>query len=244
MDYVVSLDHFHGPLDLLLYLIDENQIDIYDIAIAVITDQYMEYLSATGDFDLEKLGDFLVMASYLLALKTRMLLPQHLENEEDEMEDIDPRAELVQRLLYYKKYKMAAEKLEALKNGESKRYFFREDTEHLFAPQELAANINTLVELLYNLLQKFSRELLYAIPDDDIDVNEKMTEILAVLRKKKQGIFFQDFINGIINKREAAAFFLALLELMRLQKIKAEQDKDFGGIKLFLGGRHKNVNEG
>ncbi|HNX28598.1 MAG TPA: segregation/condensation protein A [Syntrophomonadaceae bacterium] len=244
MDYVVDLDSFHGPLDLLLFLIDENQIDIYDIPIARITDQYMEYLNITGDFDLEKLGDFLIMASYLLSLKIQMLLPRQPDGEEEETEEQDPRVELVQRLLYYRKFKIAAEKLEGLKNGETKRYFHREDADFISAPSELTANINILAELLYNLLTKAKEVQLFEIPRDDIDVSGKMAEILVALRKHRQGVFFKEFINGIISKRELAAFFLALLELIRLQKIKAVQENDFDSIKIFLGGRHKNVNEG
>lgn len=240
MDYVVNLDSFHGPLDLLLYLIDENQIDIYDIPIAKITDQYMEYLDITGDFNLEKLGDFLIMASYLLTLKSQMMLPTQIYNEEEDSDDIDPRAELVQRLLYYKKYKMAAEKLDALKNGEIKRTFYRDNPTTISVPQELAANVNTLAELLFNLCQKNQvNKNFFQIPKDDIDVGEKMAEILGVLHKKRGGALFQELFNDIISRRELSALFLALLELMRLQKVKAVQENDFGSIKLFLGGRSK-----
>ena len=99
MPYVVALEAFHGPLDLLLYLIEENQLDIYDIPIAAITDQYLAYLADTGDWDLDRLGEFMVMASYLLQLKSRMLLPRrHLPQYEPEENTADPE-ELVQKLL-------------------------------------------------------------------------------------------------------------------------------------------------
>ncbi len=244
MGYVVDLDSFHGPLDLLLYLIEENQIDIYDIPIAGITDQYMEYLNITGDFDLDKLGGFLVMATYLLALKTQIMLPQSVEADDEPGEEQDPRAELVQRLLHYRKFKMAAEKLEESLNGKTKRYFYRDDDTFIPPLGELKANANALSGIIYDLLAKISLMPSFEIPQDDIDVGEKMQEILIALRKHRQGIFFQELLNGIINKREGAAFFLALLELLRLQKIKAVQENDFGHIKLLLGGRHKNVNEG
>lgn len=243
MDYVVDLDSFHGPLDLLLYLIDENQIDIYDIPIAAITDQYIDYLNITGNFDLENLGDFLVMASYLLALKTQMMLPQPVEADEEAAEEQDPRAELVQRLLYYRKYKMAAGKLEELKEGKTRRTFYREEETFILSPGELTANVNILAELFINLLSKDQQVPHFKIPQNDIDVSVKMREILKALRKHRQGIYFQELFNDIINKRELAANFLALLELLRLQKVSAAQEKDFGRIKLFIGGRHKNVNE-
>ena len=244
MSYVVDLDSFHGPLDLLLYLIDENQIDIYDIPIAGITDQYMEYLNITGDFDLDKLGGFLVMATYLLALKTQMMLPQTAEADEEQDEEQDPRAELVQRLLYYRKFKRAAEKLECLAEGKTKRYFYREGETFLAPAGELNANADVLARLFYNLLIKTRPVTGFEIPSDDIDIGEKMQEILKAVRKHREGMFFQELINGTINKREGAAFFLALLELLRLQKLQAVQENDFGHIKLLSGRRHKHVNEG
>ncbi|NLB52609.1 MAG: segregation/condensation protein A [Syntrophomonadaceae bacterium] len=236
MEYVVDLDSFHGPLDLLLYLIDENQIDIYDIPIAQITDQYMEYLNLTGDFDLEKLGDFLIMASYLLTLKSQMMLPGKQEEEDEESDHMDPRDELVQRLLDYKKFKMAAEKLERFKNGEGKRAFYREMPTKISLPQELTASADSLKILILDLWEKNKqKQNFFQVPKDDIDVGEQMEVILKLLRKRRDGILFQELFHNIINKKELSALFLALLELMRLQKVKAEQENDFGIIKLYPG---------
>ena len=102
MNYVVSLEAFHGPLDLLLFLIEKNQVDIYDIPIARMSDQFIDYLQQAGQYDLEIIGDFLVMATYLLQLKSRMLLPVSAVKSDEadaEGEDIDPRAELMERLI-------------------------------------------------------------------------------------------------------------------------------------------------
>lgn len=237
MEYVVDLDSFHGPLDLLLYLIDENQIDITDIPIAQITDQYMEYLNITGDFDLEKLGDFLIMASYLLTLKSQLMLPgRHEDEADDESDQIDPRSELVQRLMDYKKFKMAAEKLERFKDGEGKRTFYREMSTKISLSQELTASADSLKILILDLWEKNKqKQNFFQVPKDDIDVGEKMDQILGLLRKKRGGILFQELFHNTINKKELSALFLALLELMRLQKVKAEQENDFGIIKLYPG---------
>ena len=112
MTYVVDLEAFHGPMDLLLYLIEKDEINIYDIPIARISDQYISHLQGNDVSDLDNLGDFLLMASYLLNLKSRMLLPRPtVEESTDEADEIDPREELVQRLLNYKHYKEACHKL-------------------------------------------------------------------------------------------------------------------------------------
>ena len=121
MPYVVALEAFHGPLDLLLYLIEENQLDIYDIPIATITDQYLAYLADTGDWDLDRLGEFMVMASYLLQLKSRMLLPRrHLPQYEPEEEYSRSQGELVQKLLSYKRFRQVAQYLARLEQGGSR----------------------------------------------------------------------------------------------------------------------------
>ena len=113
--YVVDLEAFHGPLDLLLYLIDRNEVDIYDIPISDITEQYLQHLQLSGDSDLENLGSFLSMASYLLNLKSRLLLPAY-EDEEGEEQELDPREELVKKLVEYRRYKKAAMYLRSRQN--------------------------------------------------------------------------------------------------------------------------------
>ena len=127
MDYVVDLEEFYGPLDLLLYLIEKQEVDIYNIPVAVITDQYINYIDQIGAKDLNQLGDFLIMASYLLSLKARLLLPGPNSAEEQEKELGDPREELVKKLIDYKKYKTLAALLSArLDEGVSKRVYLRD----------------------------------------------------------------------------------------------------------------------
>lgn len=244
MDYIVDLEAFHGPLDLLLYLIDKNELDIYDIPIASITDQYMEYLQDTGEYDLEVLGDFLIMASYLLNLKSRLLLPgvkgQEAENEDEE--SLDPREELVRRLLEYKRIKKMAELLMERQTGECKRIFFRDVIYQAEEKEEIWATIGALTRAYKAAFRVNDANDSFTIPQGDINITEKMEELLERIRIFKKGIIFQDLFAGVLNKREALAFFLALLELVRQRKVTAWQEKGFSEIKVYLQVAEKDVN--
>lgn len=244
MAYLVQLDAFHGPLDLLLYLIEEHQVDIYDIPIASITEQYLAYLSNTGDYDLDRLGDFLVMASYLLHLKSRMLLPRRPAEslDSDSESQVDPREELVRRLLAYKHYRQAARQLAALEQGEADRVFFREapnDSQE----EEIAADLRSLVRA-YRELQKKLPELFTAItvPSGDINVAEKMEELVQMLTGKRRGILFHTLMSTARSRRELLAYFLAMLELMRQNRVRAVQEHYQGEIKIYLRVGKKHVN--
>ncbi|MGI5922263.1 MAG: segregation and condensation protein A, partial [Syntrophomonadaceae bacterium] len=242
MEYIVDLEAFHGPLDLLLYLVERHELDIYDIPIASITDQYMEHLHHTGAYDLDILGDFLIMASYLLNLKSKMLLPR-LKNQEarDEEENIeDPREELVQKLLEYKKIKQMAEILAERQNGEYQRVFFRDTVYQTEEKEEIVASIGALTRAYQAVLVHLEPAPL-TIPQGDIDVTAKMEELLERLSMFKQGIIFQDLFAGAVNKREAMAYFLALLELIRQRRVKAYQERQFANIKVFLQVAVNNV---
>lgn len=235
MAYVVDLEAFHGPLDLLLYLIEENELDIYDIPIAAISDQYLDYLQASGDFDLDKMGDFLIMASYLLNLKSRMLLPIRpaVEGEEDEPDD--PRQELVQKLLDYKKFKNAAEYLQQRQDGKINRVFYRSSAVDFQAASEFAAETAMLFRAYQTLMRDYNRnEEAYQLPQSDINISDKMEEILKLLQCSPEGIIFQDLFATVGSVREALALFLALLELLRLQEVQALQGQAFGEIIVSL----------
>ncbi|MEN6461854.1 MAG: segregation/condensation protein A [Syntrophomonas sp.] len=243
MDYIVDLEAFHGPLDLLLYLIDKNELDIYDIPIAAITDQYMEYLKDTGEYDLEVLGDFLIMASYLLNLKSRLLLPGLKgEAENTEEEALDPREELVQRLLEYKRIKKVAELLMERQSGECKRIFFRDVIFQAEEKEEIWASIAALTRAYQSVFCANDPRNVFTIPQGDVNVTEKMEELLERLRIYKKGIIFQDLFAGVLNKREALAFFLALLELVRQRRVTAWQEKGFSDIKVYLQVAEYDVN--
>lgn len=235
MAYVVNLEKFYGPLDLLLYLIEKNEMDIYDISISKITDQYLEYIQSTGERDLENIGDFLLMASYLLNLKSQMLLPVSKQEDKDEevpKEMGDPREELVKKLLEYKKYKKAAEILATYQIDNYGKIFYRPGMQE-FADEEIRASVNSLLRAYSRVFKKNIIEKQYNIPQGDINVGEKMAEILQRLDLCRGSIVFQDLFTGTSSKREFLGLFLALLELLRLRKVEAVQIQRFGDIKIY-----------
>ncbi len=235
MTYVVDLDAFHGPLDLLLYLIDRNEIDIYDIPIANITGQYLAYLQATGDFDLDKLGDFLSMASYLLNIKSKMLLPVN-EEEELEEDNVDPREELVKKLIEYRRYKKAAEYLISRQIADFDRVFYRTAEEQVPEHEEIAADLKVLIRAYRKVIKSLPEESAepFQIPEGDVNVESKMEEILECLKLSKTGLFFHELFAGQKRRREVMALFMALLELIRLQQVVAVQESSFSEIKVCL----------
>ncbi|HOQ09598.1 MAG TPA: segregation/condensation protein A [Syntrophomonadaceae bacterium] len=234
MTYLVDIEAFHGPLDLLLFLIEKNELNIYDIPIAFITDQYLQYLQATGEFDLENMGEFLVMATYLLNLKSRLLLPRTEPNRsEDEEEEIDPREELVQKLLDYKRFKEAGEHLQQREQGLIERIYYREVSDEPNRREELVVDLSALIRAYRTVIRRLpSFEPEEIIPEGDVNVQDKMNEIINTLHKNKGKITFFDLFKTVSRRREALAMFLALLELIRLQKVRAYQNTPWGNIHL------------
>src|SRR3989338_1249361 len=181
MTYKVKLDVFEGPLDLLLYLIKKEEIDIYDIPIAKITDEYLEYLELMKLLDLNIAGEFLVMAATLIHIKSKMLLPpDHLEGEEKEEED--PRAELVRRLIEYKKFKEAAQELSHMESHQ-KHYFARvagqpikfEDTAR--EDEFFEATLFDLITAFTKVLKDIPKEVFHQVVRDEFTVSEKIHDI-------------------------------------------------------------------
>jgi segregation and condensation protein A len=233
MEYVVDVEVFHGPLDLLLYLTEKNQIDIYDIPVAAITDQYMEYLRQTGEYNLELLGEFLIMASYLLNLKSRMLLPRKPLAEAEGEEPEDPRQELVQRLIDYRKYKAAADFLSDRDSGKEPRIFFRQAMVEWEEKEEIIASINALARAYRSIQRREKDRPTYDIMLTDIDVREKMQEIIGILKERGEGLVLQELWVQA-ERREQLALFIGLLELVRQHKITVQQETEFGDIILSL----------
>lgn len=244
MSYLVNLDKFYGPLDLLLYLLEKEEMDIYDIPIAIIADQYIDYVYTTGPIDLDNIGDFLIMASYLLNLKSRMLLPGLIEEENDS--DIsDPREELVNRILEYKQYKQAGEFLAARYNEDINRVFFRNGLDEIeWTDREVNSSMNVLLRAWYAVMDRTTEDVEYELPQSDINIGEKMDIILRILPANGTTVRFQDFYEGVGARTEALGYFLALLELIRLQKVNAYQEQRFGDIKLCLRVGLDNVDAG
>ncbi len=233
MSYSVKLEIYEGPLALLLKLIEQNKVDIYDIPIATITEQYLASLEEMVEVDLEVSADFLLLAATLINIKTRLLLPRPRVEEETEEEE-DPRQELVNRLVEYKNFKALATVLEQRFEGSVPRIYFRKGQE-LEPNYELKATVAQLVRSFRVVwMQKENPEKIpVRIPEGDIDINEKMQIIEQVLEGNEHGLTLQDFFVDVINQREALVLFIALLELVRQRRVKAAQAEPFGPISIF-----------
>lgn len=230
-DYNISLEVFEGPLDLLLYLIKKEEVDIHDIPIGRITDQYMEYLRLMKVLDLNIAGDFIVMSATLMLIKSRMLLPIE-EREEAEEEEEDPRWDLVRQLVEYKKFKDAAGHLERLE-AEMENVFSRQSNYvELGAAPEIDlqdASIFDLISALNEALGRVEDESLEEIFAEEYTVGAKVTYITETLKVAKR-LCITDLFTGMTSRQEIICTFLAVLELMKLNRIAAVQQGNFGEI--------------
>lgn len=229
MSYLVNLDKFYGPLDLLLYLLEREEMDIYDIPIARITGQYLAYIDKIGHVDLDDIGDFLLMASYLLNLKSKLLLPVFSQEDgPDEVED--PREELVNRILAYKRYKLLGECLAERYNDDTRRLFFRYGQTEA-ADAEISTSVKALLKAWESLLNRTTEESEFDLPQG-LAIAEKMEEIVGRLTAHEGPVIFGHILAAATSHREGMIFFLALLELIRMQKVEAIQPDQFGDIEL------------
>jgi len=235
MNYKVKLDIFEGPLDLLLYLIKKNDMDIADIPIAQITEQYMEYIEMMKMLDLEVVGEFLVMAATLMQIKSRMLLPPDPTAEEEEEED--PRADLMKRLQEYKVFKEIAEQLKEKARLRQDLYPRHVDPQTLEEMKDDArevyfeANLFDLINAFTQALRKVKKENTYTIKEEEFTVEDKIHEILHTLLKK-QIVNLNEFFSQAKSKIEVIVTFMAILELIRLKEIKAMQKRAFADIEV------------
>lgn len=232
-----KLPVFEGPLDLLLHLIRENKIDIYDIPIAEITRQYLDYLALWEALDLTVAGEYVVMAATLLEIKSRMLLPKPpvLDPEEEG----DPCAELVQRLLEYQRYQTTVEALRGWEE-QRQRLFFRAAQEnpddYLLPVEEGAMNASALLAALRRVLAEAEMEdepIFVLRPRRRMGLRMKMAEILRKLRAQAEGLSFDALFERPLNRYDMVLTFLALLELLRQGKARAEQTEPLGEIVLY-----------
>ncbi len=235
MSYKLKLDLFEGPLDLLLFLIKKDDIDIQDIPIVKITEQYMQYIEMMKILDLDAVGDFLVMAATLMQIKSRMLLPP--DPSEVNEEELDPRDELVRRLMEYKKFKEIAADLQ-LKEIKRRDLFarnyddetleeFRNDAREIF----FEANLFDLINALTDALKRVPEEVLHEIIKEEYTVEQKIHDVLHSLLKEPV-IMLKDVFVKARSKTEVIVTFLAVLELIRLKEIKVVQRAIFGDIEV------------
>ena len=235
----VKLEVFEGPLDLLLHLIKKNEIDIYNIPIAVITQQYLEYLEMMKSLNLDVAGEFLLMAATLLHIKSKMLLPPAEEaaaEEGEEKIEEDPRAELVRRLLEYQRFQEAALNLSReplLERDVFARKFFEKNL--LEGAEEFLAGEATLFDLLEamkRVLQGIPPEDFQEISLEQMSIKEKVIQIMDRLWEM-ESLTFAELFTPATPRQEILLTFLALLELLRLRLIKVYQAGSFGPIRIF-----------
>ena len=231
MSYKIKLEVFEGPLDLLLYLVKKDEVNIYDIPIAKITEEYLQYIELMRLLDLNIAGEFLVMAATLVHIKSKMLLPPD-ETPKDE-EESDPREELVKRLLEYQKFKEIAENLRK-REAERQKVFtravavreFDETGEFYFE-----ANLFDLISAFSKALKDVPRELFYEVIKDEFTVGQKVHDLLHVLLETPR-VMLDDLFTKAKNKVEIVVTFLAILELIRLKEILIIQKNVFGQIEI------------
>ena len=233
MSYHVKLEIFEGPMDLLLHLIKKHELDIYDIPIAPITQQYLEYIDLMKSLDMEVAGEFLVMAATLTHIKSRMLLPP-AETPDGDDDGTDPRAELIRRLLEYKRFKDAAASLEQREHDRS--LVFTRETE---AVPDLPPDDQPLLFdfHLFDLLAAL-KDVLARTPDADfeitpeaVSITDKISYILTRL-ESVDSMLFADLFEKDTTRAHVIATFMALLELMRNRVVRAVQIEQFGAIRL------------
>lgn len=240
--YNIKLPVFEGPLDLLLHLIRENKIDIYDIPISVITRQYLEYIEMMKELNLDIAGEFLLMAATLIHIKSRMLLPvdEVLATEEQE----DPRFELVQRLLEYQAFKEASLALKE-REDEWSNVFGREIQEE-DADAQGEEDLNLFDLSLFDLMGAFKKLLDKSPPEvinitkETLTVKDRIAFIIEGL-ENQDTIRFEDLFESTFTRSNLIVTFIALLEILRLGLARAYQDKDFGSIWIINPQRQSTV---
>ncbi len=233
--YAIKIDNFEGPIDLLCHLIDKNKMDIYDINLSEITDQYIEYLKEQERLNLEIASEFLVMASTLLYLKSKKLLPKQEEEEEELTEE-----ELIRRIIEYKKFKEISKVLKENYNKYSNRYYKQQEEIEL-PKQKLEKNYeNTLIPQIYEdlveknkvKLNQNAKNIEKIAIQDNYTVASKVKEMFKVLVKQKKFIFNKLFSIKTHNKQEIVTAFSGLLELSRRSKVETKQEELFGDIEV------------
>ncbi len=238
MSYKVQLPVFEGPLDLLLHLIDKNEVDIYDIPIALITQQYLDYLAAAEEFDLELTSEFLIMASTLLSIKARMLLPKP-PMPNDEQGGSDPREELVEKLLEYKIFKETASILKKMENNQAKIFMRHIDEAKLlrdYPPPNPVGDITLrhLIFAFHKVLARIEKKKeVVLLPREQITLRSKISFILSQVKNKPLGLPFRSLFAERASKEEIVVTFLALLELIRLGRVQIKQPQLFEEIFIF-----------
>lgn len=238
MDYAVKINDFEGPLDLLLHLIKESNVDIYDISIEDVTKQYLDYIKKMEELNLSIASEYLIMAAELIEIKSKMLLPKRqLENSDEE---IDDREDLINRLIEYQKYKEITSKLKEFRNDRD--MFYTKDPSNLneFKTEnttiDLQVDFNDLMDAFQKYLErkKLEKPLNTRITKKELSVRDRCIKIKDILREKKEVNFNELF--DIVNVPYVVVTFLSILELVKKNEIILTQNDNFSDINLSLRG--------
>jgi segregation and condensation protein A len=233
-EYKVKLEVFEGPLDLLLYLIKKDEVDIYDISLERITSQYLEFMEAFKALDLELAGEFVVMAANLIYLKSRALLPAHVQPPEEEAEEDDPRWDLIRQLVEYKKFKDAAAHL-SLRELEQSNLFARMSETAEAPPERPLGDVSVfdLINAFNNVLKRIASksEDLKEIFEENYTVSDKIDFIMK-MTSSGVPLKFTELFASAASRSEIVVTFLALLELIRLKQMRCVQEAPFAEIEL------------
>lgn len=233
MEYKVNLKIYEGPMDLLIDLIKKNEVDIYDIPIHLITSQFLEYISDANKINMDLTSYFIVMASTLLEIKSKMLLPK-VKIEEDEDEEEDPRFELVQKILEYERYKEVSEKLRESEIYELKAFYKLQDDFSTIDELDFLKNCNvdSLFKTMKKIIERSSRKVQVSeIYSDDFPL-EKANEIIVKKLQRDRKFLFSDLIGDYAFVDEIISYFLAILELVRVGEIIVRQTDYFDDIEV------------
>jgi segregation and condensation protein A len=232
--FAIRLDNFTGPLDLLLHLIKKHEMEITDIPIAEITRQYLAVIDSMQTLNLDVAGEFLLMAATLLHIKSRMLLPQAVDDGGEEVDEEDPRAELVRRLLEYQKYKAAALQLDEYPQLNRDLYARSAPAPEVVeagGDEFVAVGLYDLMQALQQLLKERPEPLVHQIMGEQLSVADRISRILEALQGQ-QSLSFNELFPEQANRPEVIVTFLALLELVKLRLVRLLQSRRFGAIWL------------
>ena len=238
MDYTIKIENFEGPLDLLLYFIQRDKINMYDISINHITKEYLDFIDVMKKLNIDIAGEFILMASMLMKIKSRMLLPRYEKEMDEELED--PRQELVDRLIEYKKYKYASNEMKEILESSLLKYpkgMIEEvdDDQMNLSDYYKEYSVFDLVVIFNDVINKSSKIDLYQTELEQFTIDDKSNEMIELLNEKKK-IIFSEMVDGISTRIEVIVIFLALLELLKNKKVKVIQKDAFSNIEIISNG--------
>lgn len=232
MNIEIKINEFEGPLDLLLHLIKESKMDIFDLKIEIITDQYLEYINKMEEMNLDIASSYLVMAAELIEMKSRMLLPRHVEDDEQEE---DPQEQLVNRLIEYQRYKDLTKEFKELEEERHKVYTKSPENIKEYLPEvEVISNTDVTLDDLIKAFQKFlerqkeNEPLSTKVTKKEMSVEDRRKSIRNILKKKHKFNFLELF--DVLTKEYVVVTFLAILEMARQNELIIVQDQNFGEI--------------